>query len=224
MQDMRTYASALPGWLIALIVIAAGWVAAVVVRFVLTRLLTLLHFNQLCTRTGAVEFLRKGEVRSSPAELLGGGLYWIIVIGFCMEAARVLDIGAAVEFRQRAVAAIPAFLSAGLVLLIGAMAVAFLSGLARTLIRNAGSPYANLWSRIIRWAGSIVMVAIAVEQAEIRGSVFVGLLYIVLTAIAFGMALAFGLGCKDMARQAMERLIADLKERHRDDAPPDMES
>lgn len=223
MEDLNAYVSALPGWLIAMILIVAGWIAAVFTRFVVARLLTLLHFNQLCERTGTGSFLRKGEVAFLPAELVGRGVYWVILIGALMEAARLLDIGVATEFRQRIVAGLPALLSAFLVLIVGLLVVAFLSGFVRTVTRNAGSPYANLWSRITRWVGVILVLTIALEQAEIRGSILAGVIQILAAAIAFGMALAFGLGCKDMARNAMEKLIADVKERHRESSRPDME-
>jgi hypothetical protein len=223
MQALNAFSSALPGWLIAAILIAVGWLAAGAARLVVTRLLAFLHFNQLCMRTGVADVLRKGEVVLTPAELVGRGLYWVVLIGVFLETARLLDLGVTAELRQRALAALPALLGAIIVLAVGLLAVAFLAGLMRTLIRNAGSAYANLWSRIIRWAGTIVVLAIAVEQAEIRGSAFVGVLYIVIAAFAFGTALAFGLGCKDMARNAMEKWIAALKERHRDSSKPDME-
>lgn len=223
MQVVNAYLSALPGWLIAAIVFAAGWLAAGMARVIIARLLRLFHFNQLCERIGLCDLFRKGEVALSPCELVGRGIYWVILIGVLLEVARLLDIGSSMDLRQRVLSAIPALLSAILVLIVGLILVAFLSGLVRTLSRNAGSPYANLWSRITRWMGTIVVLAIAVEQAEIRGSVLAGMLYIIIAAVAFGMALAFGLGCKDMARNAMEKWIANLKERHRDSSKPDME-
>lgn len=223
MQNLNAFLSTLPGWLIAVIVVTVGWLAAGAVRIIVAKALRPFRFNQFCERIGVYGFLRKGGVTLTPCDLVGRGVYWIIVIAVLQEAGRILDIGAAVEFRQRAVAAFPALLSAALVLAVGLIVIAFLSAFVRTLIRNAGSPYANLWSRIIRWAGTIVVLAIAGEQAELRGTVFVGVLYIVITAFAFGMALAFGLGCKDMARNAMEKLITDLKERHRDMPNSDLE-
>jgi hypothetical protein len=101
--------------------------------------------------------------------------------------------------------------------------IAFLAGFVRTVTRNAGSPYANLWSRITRWVGVVLVLAMAFEQAEIRGSILAGAIQILIAAFAFGMALAFGLGCKDIARNAMERMLANLKERHRDASKTDLE-
>jgi len=215
--------SDMPSWILAILVIVVGWAIAAFARFIVANSLRLFHFNQFCDRIGVCEALRKGEVTPSPAELAGRGLHWLILIAALLEAARLLDIRAAVELRHRAVAAIPAFSSAVLVLAVGLMVVAFLAGVVRTLSRNAGSPYANLWSRATRWTGTTLVLALAVEQAEIRGSVLAGVMYIVIAAVAFGMALAFGLGCKDMARNAMEKWIADIKERHRESSKSDLE-
>jgi hypothetical protein len=223
MQVLTAYLSAVPDWLISVATILLGWLAAHAARFLSARLLAALRFNQLCEKTGACDFLRKGEVYYSPSALVGRGLYWIILIGVFLETARRLDIGVATEFRHRVVAALPALLSAVLVLAVGLILIAFLAGFVRTVTRNAGSPYADLWSRITRVVGIVLALALAFEQAEIRGSTLAGAIQIVIAAFAFGMALAFGLGCKDMARSAMEKLLADLKERHRDTSKSDLE-
>jgi xanthine/uracil/vitamin C permease (AzgA family) len=223
MENMIECLSQLPDWFLALIVVLVGWLFAFVARFGAARILTALHFNQLCERTGTCEFLRKGEVGFSAAQLVGRGIYWLVLVAVLLEAARLLDIGVVTEFRRRVVSSLPAILSAVMVFVVGLILVAFLAGFVRTVTRNAGSPYANLWSRMTRWVGLVLVLAIALEQAEIRGSILAGVIQILFGAFAFGAALAFGLGCKDMARNAMEKLITDVKERHRDISKSDME-
>ncbi len=223
MEKLNVILSAQPAWLIAIFLVAAGWLLASMMRSLSARLLALLHFNQLCERAGVYDFLRKGEVPFTPSQLVGRGLYWVIWVWTFLGVAHILDIGVAAEFRHRMVAAIPTLLNAALVLLVGLVTVTFISGFVRTLSRNAGSPYADLWSRITRWVGVILVLTIAFEQAQIQGVILGGVIQIIIAAFAFGMALAFGLGCKDMARSAMEKLIADLKERHRTTTKSDME-
>lgn len=223
MDNLNLILTALPGWLIAAILIAAGWLTAVVARVFVSRVLAWLRFNHLCHRAGVCDFLKHGEVTRTPAELAGRGIYWLILIAAFLEAARILDIGVVAEFRRRVILALPALLSGGLVLIVGLLLVAFLAGFVRTVMRNAGSVYANLWWRITRWIGAVLVVAVAVEQADIHGTILATALQIVIAAFAFGTALAFGLGCKEMARNAMEKFIADLRERHRDASKSDME-
>lgn len=223
MENMTACLVSLPCWLGAIIVVVVGWSVALVLRFAVARLLTVLHFNQLCERTGTCEILRKGDVGFTPAQLVGRGLYWLLLILVMLEAARLLDLGVVTEFRRRVISSLPAVLSAMMVFAVGLMIVAFVAGFVRTLTRNAGSPYANFWSRIVRWFGVVLVLAVALEQAEIRGSIMAAVIQIVFGAFAFGVALAFGLGCKDMARTAMEKLVADVRERHRDVPKSDME-
>lgn len=223
MQELTEIFSSLPGWAIAAIIVVVGWPAAGLARFIMSNMMRLMHFNQFCDRTGVCDFLRKGEVPHSPSDMVGIGVYWVILVAVFLEAARILDIGAADQFRHRVIAALPGVLSGILVLAVGLILVAFLAGFVRTLTRNAGSLYANLWSRTTRWLGIMLVLAVALEQTEIRGSILAGVIQIVIAAFAFGMALAFGLGCKDMARNAMERLISDLRDRHKARPRSDME-
>lgn len=223
MEKILDYFSALPGWMAAMLVFAAGWLAAGVARVVLARLLRLMRFDRLCERTGVIKFLKRGEVPYSPCELVGRGFYWAILIGIFLETARLFNISIAMELRQRFMSALPAFLSAVFVLSVGLLLVGLLAGFVRTFFRNAGNLYANFWARMTRWVGVLLVIAVAFEQMEIRGSILAAVIQIVIAAFALGMALAFGLGCKDMARNAMEKLINDLKERHKDTTKPDLE-
>jgi hypothetical protein len=223
METMLTHLLPLPHWLAAAVILILGGLTSILMRLVVVRLLRLLRFNHLCDRSGAADFLRKGGFTFPPAELVGRGVSGLILIVVFLEAARILDIAAIYELRLRASSALPAILSAGLVLIVGLMAVGFLAGFLRTVTRNAGNPYANLWARIARWTGTIIVCALALEQAEFRGTMLPGVIQIIIAAFALGAALAFGIGCKDLARKAMEKLIADLKEKHRDVSKPDLE-
>jgi hypothetical protein len=223
MYDISTFLSSLPDWLRATLTLTGGLLLAIVIRYAAERLLTVLRFNKFCERSGVSGFLRTGEIWFTPAQLASRGLFWVVLIATALEAARVLDIGAVGEFRRRVVSALPAALTALLVLAVGLAIVAFVAGFVRTVARNAGNPYATLLSRLTRWLGVFLVLAIAVEQVEIRGTVLAGAIHITFGAIAFGAALAFGLGCKDMARTAMERLMSDIRERHRNVPQSDME-
>jgi hypothetical protein len=46
---------------------------------------------------------------------------------------------------------------------------------------------------------------------------------ILFAALVFGLALAFGLGCKDIARDAAMRFLQNLREKRRTDERADLE-
>lgn len=213
----------LPSWLTAVMVLLSGWLIASILRLLVTKVLNLFSLSRLYDRTGMSEFLRKGEVRLTPAQLAGRLIYWLILIVAFLKAAQILDMTTVMQFRRNIGANLPSLLSGGFVLAVGLILVNFFAGFVRTVSRNEGSPYANLWYRITKWIGTVLVAAVALEQANVRGSVLAILLQVVIAAFAFGTALAFGLGCKDIARNAMEKFINYLKERHTDVPKSDLE-
>lgn len=223
MDAIKAFFEAQPMWVRVVLLLALAWPAAAVVRLGVRVLLKAFRFDRFCMKTGISEFLRKGEVAFSPAQLVGYIAYWSILVAFAMNAARLMDVRAVQAFQLRIVEGLPLLLIGVAHLAVGLVIVGFVSGLVRTVARNAGSLYAELWFRCTRWMGTILVIAIAGEQFAVRGTIFSLVLVILLSALAFGCALAFGLGCKDMARAAMERFVASIRERHA--APPgqDME-
>ena len=223
MEKIISFYSLLPHWLSAIILLVSAFLIATLLRLIATKAINLFRLSRLFDRTGVTEFLRKGEVKLTPAQLTGSIIYWLVLIAAFLKAAQILDMTTVIQFRKNIGANLPSFLSGGFVLAVGLILVNFIAGFVRTVSRNEGSPYANLWSRITKWVGTIIVIAIALEQANVRGSVLAIILQVIIAALAFGTALAFGLGCKDIARNAMEKFINYLKERHTDMSKSDLE-
>ena len=72
-------------------------------------------------------------------------------------------------------------------------------------------------------AGYVLVVGIALEQIDLSRTMISAMLQILFAAVVFGLALAFGLGCKDLARDAAARFLQTLRERRRSDGRPDLE-
>lgn len=222
-EYFQTIQQIMPEWAAVVIVLLGGWLLAIAGRLVVSKALDLLRFNHLCDRTGASDFLRKGQVAYTPAKLVGLGSYWIILFVAFVKASELLNVGAIQTFYNRITENLPNVLGAILIVIVGLVIVTFVANSIQTVARNAGLPYATLLSRITKWLGIIFIAAIAVEQVQLGKTIIGSTFQILLAAVAFGTALAFGLGCKDMAKGAMEKLIANLKESHRDGKGGDLE-
>ncbi|MBU4199179.1 MAG: hypothetical protein KKG09_00845 [Verrucomicrobia bacterium] len=213
----------LPNGIVALLVLILGWCAAIFIRLVLSKVLDLARFNQICEKTGISDFLRKGQVSYSPAKLAGVIAYWIVVLVALFWSAKLLNIDMAEPLSARLVTAIPGFVSAMLILVVGVITVSFIGNFVMTIARNASFPHAQLLSQVTKFLGFILVFSLTLEQIDIGTTMIASLFQIVLGAVAFGVALAFGLGCKDMARDAMERFLHELKEKSRIGGDSDME-
>ena len=93
-QSWHTFATAfvlfVPRLVAAAIIVAGGFVVAVLARRIVLALLGWLRFDRLALRTGASEMLRVAEMPS--AELLVGQIvFWIVWIGFIVSAVDALQ-------------------------------------------------------------------------------------------------------------------------------------
>lgn len=206
------YWAAMPGWLAALAILVAGRLLAGAVRFAAGRALERARFDGLCDKMGLSEFLRKGDVSYTPSRLAGMAAYWAILLLALLAAFHQMGVAVAMNLARRLEAVLPALVTAAGVLVFGLIAVFFLAKVARTLARNAGFAFSDLLYKTIRWIGVFLVLGMAVEQLGLDVRFLLDTARIMVAAAAFGLALAFGLGCKDIARDAMRKFIDNMKE------------
>jgi len=210
-------------WLSAAAVLVAGLVLALLVRFLLSRLLALVRFDALCDRIGVSEFLRKGMAKNKPSALVGLLAFWVILVISFFWIAGILDIRVLSSVSERIVRMAPGVVAAIFVGIIGVVVLSFLANFVSTLARNAAYPHTRLLARLVKVGGGVLIVLLALEQIGLSGTLLSSLVLIIVAAGALGAALAFGLGCKDLARDAMLKFLADLRERDRAGKGSDLE-
>ncbi|HTO22062.1 MAG TPA: hypothetical protein VMQ10_06230 [Spirochaetia bacterium] len=223
LQAAVAFAGSLPPGLRAVMVLAGGWLAAFFLRFALTWLLDLVRFNTAFDKLGISEFLRKGQVKHRPSKLLGVIAYWTVLLVALLQMSRILDLRLVTSFSDRLRAVVPGLLAAVFIGIIGLVVVSFIGNLVMTAARTAGFAHSALLARAVKIAGYILVVGIAVQQIDVNQTLVSSMLLILFAALAFALALAFGLGCKDIARDAATRLLQNLRERRRTDGRSDLE-
>jgi hypothetical protein len=212
-----------PGAAQAALVLVLGWLAALAIRFLVGNAFRIIRFDTLSAKTGLSEFLRKGKVKYSPSSLVGVFAYWIALLAAFLQVAKILDRGIYETIAQRIAGALPNVASALLVAIVGYLIVSFIANFVLTIALNASLANARLLSRALKGLGIIIVVTMALEQIGLGQSIIEYIFQIVLAAAALAAALAFGLGCKDLAKDAYQRLIRNLRERDRGSRGGDLE-
>lgn len=213
----------MPSPLAAGIMLALGFLSAILLKFLLAKGLRLVRFDALCERIGLEGFLRKGNVSYSASKLVCAIAYWAVLIATFFAMSRRLDIGVVNSLSDRFMDILPGMLAASFIVVIGVVVVGFVANFTRTIARNASVPNARLLSRAIKWVGNVLVVTIALDQVGFGKTIISSMFQLVFGAIAFGVALAFGLGCKDIAKAAMQRFLANLRENERAGKESDLE-
>ena len=200
--------SFLPNLLAVLAILVGGWIVAKVTQTVLVRLLRAVKADSLAEKIQLAEMLAKGGIQRTFSQLVGVMAYWVVMLVVLVAALNALQLTATAELLQRFVGFVPTVVTAILVLILGILAAGFLAATVRTVASNAGIAQPQVLGQFVQSFVIIFVVVVALQQLQIQ---FVGNAFlIILGAISFGGALAFGLGCKDLAGRWVSGLVDRL--------------
>lgn len=196
-----------------LILLLMGLVLAIFFRLLVTKFLELVKFNALSDKTGISEFLRKGQINYTPSSLIGNIIFWAIIILILFFIADISGIKILAPMVERIANNFPNIFGAIITLIIGSLIVIFIGNFVQTIANNAAFPHANLLSKSIKWIGIIFILILSFENFTISSKILGSTFLIILAAMTFGISLAFGIGCKDIARDIMGKFLRNLEEK-----------
>ena len=174
--------------------------------------------TRVSTRAGLDGLLARGaggsfvmRVIRSPSRLLGTLTFWAIFLGALSIAVDVLGIAALEDLVHAVWAYIPNILAAILIFVVaGLIATAIVELVDRTM---GDTPTGG----IVKAVAPVLVMAIAVfmilDQLEIAPTIVTITYAALVGAVALGMALAFGLGGRDVAGRAQARSTPPCRRR-----------
>jgi hypothetical protein len=221
-QSWRNFASAfvlfVPRVVAAAIIFAGGLIFALVVRRIVQRALAWLEFDRVTLRSGASELLRTADMPTAEV-LIAKIVFWIVWVGFIVSAVDTLQLAPFQGLVQEFFRFVPRFLVALLVLALGFLVGNFLWRATLLASVNAGLPGARLLSGALRVLVIAIGVVMALDQVGLATTVVMTAFAITFGAVMLGLAIAFGLGGRDAARQLLEEQLRAKRERDTDVAP-----
>jgi hypothetical protein len=206
-------ATFLPTLLGALLILLVGWILAKLVEGVVVKVLQTATIDKLADQTQLSSVLSKGGIKLKLSELVGAIVYWLIMLAVVMVAFNALNLTVAAELFQSVVAFLPNVIAAVFILVIGIFAAAFLAATVRTAASNAGILQAHLLGQLVQIVIVVSAAVGALRQLEVPffGEIFL----IILGGISLGSAIAFGLGCKDMAGRWVGDIVDQIQGKKR---------
>jgi hypothetical protein len=197
----------LPMLIGALIIFFAGLIAAKLVKMAVIKVLKLVRFDSAGEKTGLNDFLQKGNIAKAPSEILGALVYWFVMILVFIASLDALGLPIVSDLLNQVFLYIPNVVAALIVLVLGILVGNLLSAVVRATASNAGLPVSDGLGKaanysIIGFAGSIALIQLGIGQ-DIVGAVFV----IAFGAMALALALAFGLGGREMAGEYLKKWL-----------------
>jgi small-conductance mechanosensitive channel len=188
----------LPQLIGALVVLVVGYIIAKILYKVITKVLGKVRLDQRLTSNQGGRYVEKVSPGGSPSRLVGGVVFWVVMLFVISSAVGTLGIPALTGFMNQVLAYLPNVIAALLIFIVAAAIAGAIGGLAHRTMGDTPT------GRIVRVAGPTLVMAIAVFMILTQlgiAPVIVTTTYIALVgALALAAALAFGLGGRDAAR------------------------
>lgn len=208
MEDFFTQVGAfVPHLFLMVLIVGIGFAIAWGIKTIVFRLLEVVHFDQFSTRVGFSQALSKGGMKDSPSHLFSRIVYWIIFLAFLMLGLDALNLSAVDEFVSQAFSYLPHLLIAFVILVVGIILGNFFGQASLIAAVNAQIPQARVLARGVRLAVILFALAMAFEQLGIATTIIVAAFSISFGGVVLALAIAFGLGAKDAAKEIIERRL-----------------
>jgi hypothetical protein len=221
MHDLaRGFAHYLPRLIVMLILAFVGWALAYVVKAVLRNILKLIKFDRLSENAGASQLLNKADLPTA-TELLSRFAFWVTWLGFILMSVSVLGILGLQEQIATFFLFLPKLFVAMFLLFFGLLAASFFSRAALLAAVNANVPSPRVLSIAVRSVIIVFVLSIVFEELGLAEETMLVAFGIAFGAVMLGMAIAFGIGGRDLARRYLERkFVREGKEENEDELSP----
>jgi small-conductance mechanosensitive channel len=199
--------------LLVLVILVIGWLLAKMIKSIVTKLLRALKLDELSDRIELESLLAKGGIKYSLSELLGVVVYWLAILVTFMVAVNSVGLTVAADLLNRVVLYIPNIIAAIFILILGMFVATLLKNIIQTIATNAGLAEEKLLGKIVEMLVMVFVIVMALEQLNIGAKTLQLILSIVLGALGLGVALAFGLGCKEIAGKIVAEFLDKIKKK-----------
>jgi len=198
----------LPNLLYAVIIVLIGVLVARLLQSVVNRFINNLHrlIPGKKWQTGLKQIRPEHSGR-----LMGKIVYWTVIVFFLTAATEVLGLPIITSWLSGLGLYLPNILIAVVVVFLGIIGGRLLRDIITTATGTVALIYGNVLGRLAQYGIILITVMIAVEQVGINVGILTGVIDIILAAILFGAALAFGLG----ARTSVSNILASYYVQHR---------
>jgi mechanosensitive ion channel-like protein len=197
-------ASLLPGLVALLLSVAAAAAIGAVVRWLLTAVLRALRFDQRLERWGASALAEWSPARS-PTLLVGRMVHWTLILLGGLVGLAALDPGLMATMLERLGTYLPNVFVAAVLAVTGTVLARFLARGVLISAVNMQIQSARLMSLGVKWLVLLLTAAMALDHLSIGGGILKLAFGILFGGIVLALALAVGLGSKEVVSRTWER-------------------
>ena len=183
----------------ALVILFAGYLLAKVLEKLTERLLRRIRLNYLLERGGVTQAVERSGTHVNPTRVIANLVFWLVMFTVILLAANALGLQSLANVVSTLVSYIPSVIAAIVIVLVGIVLGGFVGGLIQA---SAGGLHGGrALARTGRGGVILLAVFMALQELGIATDIVTTAFAILFGAIALAMALAFGLGNRELAAE-----------------------
>lgn len=197
--------------LLVVIILIIGWIISKLIKTLVERVLKAVKIDTFADRIELTDVLAKGGVKYALSELVAVICYWVAILVTFVVAINAVGLTVTADLLNRVILYVPNIISAIFILILGIFVATVLSTITKTAANNAGISQSKLLGKIVEIVVVVFAAAVALEQLGIGAKTLQLLISLILGSFCLAIAIAFGLGCRDIAEKFVSDLIEKVK-------------
>lgn len=206
-QLLSTILVTLPAVLAALLLLLIGMVVGRVARTAVERFLKFTRIDEYTEKIKVNELLSRLGFGQSPGFVIGFLVYWLIILVFLVTAANAVQLTVVSQLLEQFVLFIPKLIGAVLMVAGGLLLGHFFGEIVLNAALANKLDGAVALSKVVRFVVVVFASIMALEQIAIDTTIITSSIQIILATIGLGLAIAFGLGGRDVAAEIIRNFV-----------------
>jgi len=217
----ENFYSTMDNLVVMALIVIIGWLAARISRWAVHGLLRLIHFDRFAYRVGFAQALARAGVHREPAAVISVAAYYFVFFVFLLLGLSALESPVIDTFITQLSTYLPRLAVALLILFGGYVVSAFVNRTVLLAAVNANVQFARGLAAAAQTLVLFFFLAVALEQAGIGQAIVVATFSILFGVVV--LALAFGFGGREWARDILKRYFEKPKQKSRRWPEPEMD-
>jgi hypothetical protein len=197
----EAFLSVIPAFVVLVGALLVGLVVGVLIRLALNLVFRMARGGD------SSPLLRAAGLKTAPSALAAGISFWAAVLVALAVGVNALEPGALRNVLADIVAFLPRLLTSALIVLLGFGLAALARRSFLLAAVNSGLPWARAGSRLVHASVLVFFVSMALDNLGVARSILVAAFSIVAGGFVLALALAFGLGARDLAKAYLEKRL-----------------
>jgi len=202
---------------LAIVVFVIGYLIAIGIGRIIAEILKSIKFNKIFDKEGWHRALQRANVDVNPSEFIGAIFKWVFVIVFLLISVDILKLAQFGIILTQVLNYLPNVVVASLIFVVAVIISDIIEKVIRVTVERMKVGYGYIASSIVKWAIWIFTIFLILDQllpsSDLIKTLYMAIVWGIVGSVGLGIAIAIGLGGKDVAGDIIRDMKRKIDER-----------